>query len=158
MPDDNEVTIADLVTYKIAAKLFPEKQDLFSQNSEQLIEQLEQLNAEIVQALTPYQGSYLLLSHPALGYYCAQYGLHQLSVECDGKEPRPQQIAEIVQEASDHSVRMVLIEPQYNNKGATLIAQKLEIPVYQIDPYAEEYFDMMRQITKLITQNYDEYH
>ena len=151
------ITQIGMVTDELI-KLFPEKQDLFSQNSEQLIEQLQQLNAEIVEALTPYQGSYLLLSHPALGYYCAQYGLHQLSVECDGKEPRPQQIAEIVQEASDHGVRMVLTEPQYNNKGATLIAQKLESPVYQIDPYAEEYFDMMRQITKLITQNYDEYH
>jgi zinc transport system substrate-binding protein len=139
-------------------KLFPEKQDVFTNNSEQLIQQLEQLNSEIVEELTPFQGNYLLLSHPALGYYCARYGLHQLSVECDGKEPRPQQIAEIVREATDHEVRMVLTEPQYNNKGAMLIAQKLDIPVYQIDPYAEEYFDMMRQITKLILQNYDEYH
>jgi hypothetical protein len=53
---------------------------------------------------------------------------------------------------------MVLTEPQYNNKGAMLIADKLEVPVYQIDPYSEEYFAMMRHITKLIVQNYDHYH
>lgn len=139
-------------------KLFPEKEDLFTHNSEQLIEQLELLHVETVEALIPFQGCYLLLSHPALGYYCVRYGLHQLSIECEGKEPRPQQIAEVIREATDHDVRMILTEPQHNNKGALLIAQKLEVPVYQIDPYAEEYFEMMRHLTKLITQNYDEYH
>ena len=135
--------------------VFPEHKEEFQNNYEQLIQKLEQLDEELAQRLMPYQNSYLLLSHPALGYFCARYGLHQISVECDGKDPRPQQAAQIVYDAAEKDVKMVLIEPQYNNKGATLIAEKLELPIYQIDPYAEDYCEMMRHLTQLIVQNYD---
>lgn len=134
--------------------LWPEHQAMYEDRLQLLENSLQKLDEDIEKQLEPLKGSYLLLSHPALGYYCARYGLNQLSVECQGKDPRPQQIAEIVKEAKEKNVRVVLTEPQYNNKGATLIAEKLNLPLYQIDPYAQDYLKSMNEITQAIVKFY----
>lgn len=135
-------------------EILPEQQEMLENNYEEFVQKLSRLNDEIAGQLIPFQNSYLLVSHPSLGYYCARYDLHQISVECEGKDPRPQQVEAIVKEADENDVRMVLIEPQQNNKGAQLIGEKLNLPVYQIDPLSPDYFDAMRRITKLVVQNY----
>jgi zinc transport system substrate-binding protein len=134
--------------------LLPEHQNQFTENFKQLTMDLESLDEKIRSELTPLQGSYLLLSHPALGYYCKRYGLHQLSVECEGKEPLPQQVAKVVKEAQENHVKVIFTEPQYNNKGAVLIADKLQLPIYEINPYAGDYFKMMNEITDTIVKYY----
>ncbi len=136
------------------SRLWPEHQKQFEENFTQLAKRLELLDRTIEKALTPLQGNYLLLSHPALGYYCKRYGLHQLSIECEGKEPLPQQVATLVKEAEEKHVKVIFTEPQYNNKGASLIAEKLRLPIYQINPYAGDYFKMMNDITESIVKYY----
>jgi zinc transport system substrate-binding protein len=136
------------------SKLLPEHQEQFKQNFEKLAVRLKALDENIHHKLKPLQRSYLLLSHPALGYYCKRYDLHQLSVECEGKEPLPQQVAKVVKEAKDNHVKVIFTEPQYNNKGASLIAEKLQLPIYEINPYARDYFKTMNEITESIVEYY----
>ncbi len=133
---------------------WPEHKNLFEQNYAGLAQRLEALDQEIQTGLRPYEGITLMLSHPALEYYCKRYGLHQISVECEGKDPLPKQVVHVVQEAQDKDVKVIFIEPQYSNKGAHLIAKKLELPIYQIDPYALDYFHMMRDISKSVVIYY----
>jgi len=137
------------------SRTWPEHQEQFEKNYEHLAGRLEALDHVIKTKLKPFKNTYLLLSHPALGYYCKRYGLHQLSVECEGKDPLPQQVARIVQEAQDKHVKVIYISPQHNNKGATLIAEKLRLPLYPIDPYARDYFKMMNEITDSIVTYYE---
>lgn len=138
----------------VLSQQFPGMEPTIKDNSVKLITDLKKLNAEISSKLTPFQGRYLLVSHPALGYYCQRYGLHQLSVEVEGKEPRPQDISHLMDELKDHPVPVVLIEPQYNKKGALLIAEKLRIPHEEINPYDENYFGMLTHLTDVIVKYY----
>jgi len=134
---------------------FPEHQQLFEQNFAELSTTLKNLDQEISQELQPFQGIYLLLSHPSLGYFCNRCHLHQLSIEFDGKEPRPQQVAKLIEEMKERNVRVIFTEPQFNNKGATLLGDMRHIPLYSIDPYAADYVASMREITKGIVKYYD---
>jgi zinc transport system substrate-binding protein len=102
---------------------------------------------------SPFSGLSFFWSHPAFGYYCQEFGLKQLSIEYEGKDPLPQDIVQTLEEAKKSKVRAVFIQKQYNNKGAELIAEKLGLPVYLVDPYAEEYFENLRFITSLIVHD-----
>jgi zinc transport system substrate-binding protein len=134
--------------------LLPANTKQIEENYTLLAKELDDLHKEISTKLSPLHGSYLLISHPSLGYYCERYKLHQLSIEIDGKDPKPKQIIKIVDAAIKNHIPMILIQPQYNNKGALLIAKKLNIPIYEIDPYTEKYIECMKTITKLITENH----
>jgi zinc transport system substrate-binding protein len=133
---------------------FPELAPLIQENKQQLEVQLQKLDIHISSELAPFQGRYLLVSHPALGYYCQRYNLHQISVEIEGKDPLPQDIAHLMYELQHHPVPVVLIEPQYNRKGAILIADKLHIPYEEINPYAENYFEILNHLTEVIVKYY----
>jgi len=137
------------------SQVLPEHKNVFEQNTLRLIQRLQTLDQEIQAELRPFEGITLMLSHPALGYYCKRYGFQQLSIECEGKDPLPRQVAHVVKEAREKDVKVIFIEPQYNNKGAVLIAEKLDLPIYQIDPYALDYFHMMSDLSKSIVDYYD---
>lgn len=108
------------------------------------------LDREIKKNLKPFEGDAILVSHPAFGYFCQEYRLIQLSVECAEKDPLPKDIERILQEAKRHRVRAVFTQEGYSNKGAELIAKRLHLPVFVVDPYAKNYARNLLSITELI--------
>ncbi len=129
---------------------FPEKEALFSKNLQELHAQLDALDHEIELALQPLQNRTLLVSHPAFGYYCHDYNLRQLSVEHEGKDPRPKHLEQLLSTVKTTPPLLSLSMPQHNNKGVQLIARELSIPHHSIDPYSSDYFTMMHELTEMI--------
>jgi zinc transport system substrate-binding protein len=112
--------------------------------------ELTTLDRKIRQLLKPLAGSAILVSHPALGYFCREYELIQLSVECAEKDPLPRDIERILEEAKRYNVQAVFTQKGYSNKGAELIAERLKLPVFRVDPYAEDYSENLLRIAELI--------
>ncbi|PIS02556.1 MAG: hypothetical protein COT85_04530 [Chlamydiae bacterium CG10_big_fil_rev_8_21_14_0_10_42_34] len=139
---------------KTLSKQFPEMQEQFAKNLENLSLQLIALDLEIHEILKPIVKRTLLVSHPAFAYFCKEYNFTQLSVEYEGKDPRPKHLEQILQEAVSQSMEIALALPQYNNKGAQLIAEKIHVPIHLIDPYSSNYFEMMRKLAHLIADPY----
>ena len=95
----------------------------------------------------------ILVSHPAFAYFCRDYGLLQLSIDNEGKEPLPRDILNTIELAIKHQVRNVIVEPQYGQKGARLIAEQLHLPVHQSDPYSADYINNLRQLAEIISSS-----
>lgn len=139
---------------KALSQTFPEYTATFQKNYLQLSEELISLDEEIRELLKKVEKRTLLVSHPAFGYFCKDYNFTQLSVEYEGKDPRPKHLEEILKRALSESAEVALALPQYNNKGAQLIAEKLHMPVRFIDPYSDNYFETMRKLAHLIVNPY----
>ncbi|MBS0625786.1 MAG: zinc ABC transporter substrate-binding protein [Verrucomicrobia bacterium] len=129
---------------------FPDKKEAMEKNLETLVADLQELDEEIQARLKPVENKVILVSHPAFGYFCRDYDCVQLSVEYEGKDPRPKHIEGILRQAIAQKAEVAIALPQYNNKGAQLIAEKLHVPVRMIDPYSPDYFKTMRQMAELI--------
>jgi zinc transport system substrate-binding protein len=144
---------AEAIT-KTLSEQFPDQKEKFQQNLNLLSAKLNALDTEIEQILKPITHRILLVSHPAFGYFCKDYNLEQISVEYEGKDPRPKHLEEILTRALSESFELALALPQYNNKGAQLIAEKLHLPIHLIDPYSADYFETMRKLAHLIADPY----
>ena len=140
-------TIADTLI-----ALYPEHTTLYQKNFNNLALQLKTLDRNIEKMLTPFKGDAILVSHPALSYFCKDYGLLQISVECEGKDPRPKDIEKILAQAKNYTVRTVFLQQGFNNRGASLIGKKLHIPIHRIDPFAKDYLKNMLQIAEYISK------
>ncbi len=132
--------------------LMPEHTEQIAVNLHAFLNQLDQLNEEISTLLSPMKGKAILVSHPAFAYFCKDYDLVQLSIEIEGKDPLPRDVIEIVNRAKSYKVQSVLLEPQYSNKGAELIAQSMHLPTHMVDPYAENYSENLLNIAKVIAE------
>jgi zinc transport system substrate-binding protein len=79
--------------------------------------------------------------------------LYQLSVECEGKEPKPKALHRILEIAKERHLSLVLAQKGYNNKGAEQIAELLALPVYVIDPYSKHYIKTLIHLAELIASH-----
>ena len=150
--------LSQIQAKKIAAALItllPEKKELFIANLQHFLNELDDLDHQIATLLAPMHNKAILVSHPALGYFCKDYHLTQLSIEIEGKEALPQHVTQLLSQAQRYRVQSVLLEPQYSNKGAELIAQSLNLPTHMIDPYAENYAENLLMIAKVIAESND---
>ena len=138
---------------EIFSRQFPEHRREFEARYQSLIIELDALDSEIRLALDPVKNSVMLVSHPAFGYFCRDYSLQQLSVEFEGKDPRPKYLEFVLkQKRPDVAISL----PQHNNKGVIVVAEKFQVPIQMIDPYSYHYFETMRALTKWIRSPYDQ--
>jgi zinc transport system substrate-binding protein len=130
--------------------LYPEKKSFFEENCSKFLQELEELDQKIAHNLSSLKDRAILVSHAAFGYFCRDYALRQLSIENEGKEVLPQKITSTLKETKKARVRCVIIQGQ-GNKGAQMIAKKLDLPVFLIDPYAWDYLENLKTLSEVIS-------
>ncbi len=134
-------------------ELQPQYKECYERALNAFLCELQDLDKDITFLLAPKSGSALLVSHPAFAYFCQDYHLSQFSIEIEGKEPLPQDVTSILIMAKKHNIAHVIVEPQYSDKGAQLIAENLEVPVYVVDPYSQEYMKNMRYLAEIVAKS-----
>ena len=94
-----------------------------------------------------------MVYHPSWGYFARDYGLEQLAVEADGKEPTIQGLAELVRRARELGVDAIFVEPQFAGRSARTIAAEIDARVISLDPLPRHYADQLRRFVAQLTQN-----
>ncbi len=122
---------------------FPEYKEIFKRNLDLCLDELDRLDKEIHALLDPSHYKSFITSHAAFGYFCSEYNLIQITIEQEGKEPRPHHLKDVMQKALDLETSLAIALPQHNNKGTQIVAQQLHIPITSIDPYAPNYIETM---------------
>jgi zinc transport system substrate-binding protein len=129
---------------------FPDHRSHYQIQLQSLLLDLDLLDQQIHTALDPLKGKAILVSHPAFGYFCRDYGLRQISIECEGKDPLPHALSRIIKQAKETGVTTVFAVSPHNNKGAETIADRLHLPLITIDPYSSDYMQNMGLISELM--------
>ncbi|MFY7843037.1 MAG: metal ABC transporter solute-binding protein, Zn/Mn family [Rhabdochlamydiaceae bacterium] len=132
--------------FEALCKVRPDYKAVYQERLDLLHNEIDLLDSRIENVMLSLDKHTIILSHPALTYFCRDYGLEQLSIESEGKEPRPKDIAAIIKKISSRPVLALFAQPQYSNKGINLIAEKINKPVYSFDPYA---FDILQNLLTL---------
>lgn len=136
---------ARLIAEKLT-HLYPEHRQLYEKNLHFFLEQLKTLDLFVQETLKFLKDRVILVSHPAYGYFCRDYELKQLSIEFEGKDPTPFQLTILLDQARRLHITKVFIQPQYNSKGARLVAEYLGAKIIPLDPYSEDYIASIKQI------------
>ena len=136
----------------VLIKAFPEKKEMIQKNLILLQDKFAEADISFTKKLAPFKNEAILVSHPAFGYFCHDYELEQISIEYDGKDPLPGQLADILQLTETTKIRTVFTQAQYNNKGAEIISRKLQLPIHEVDPYSADYLNNLKHIVHLIVE------
>lgn len=128
----------------------PANKAFYEANLAKVLEQTNQLDADLKQAVAkmPVGKRTFIVFHPSYGYLAFDYGMTQMAIEVEGKEPKPKDLAYLVEEGKVHFVRVVFVQPQFSKRAAQTIAKELNAVVVTTDPLA---FDYVANIRALIT-------
>lgn len=130
----------------------PAHAELFQKNLAILEEECACLDLACAADFLKSQQKLILVSHPAFGYFCRDYGLEQLSIEMEGREPTPRYVTELIIKARARGVRTVFLQQQHNPKGGNRIAHELGAKTTYIDPYVENVLANIRNISQRFSQ------
>jgi zinc transport system substrate-binding protein len=121
------------------------KQD-YERNYARLAAELDALDAEIRDRLSPLKHRAFMTFHPAWGYFADTYGLRQIPIESEGKEPGPRTLLHVIEEAKRLRIKVIFVEPQFSRSSAEMVAREIGGRVVAVDPLAEDYIGNMRKV------------
>ena len=114
----------------------PRHAPVYQANLTMLHAELDTLHRRITGSLAPYRGQAFYVFHPAFGYFADAYGLRQESVEVEGKLPAPRQVFNLINMARNDHVKIIFLQPQFNQQIAASIAQAIGGAVMPMDDLA----------------------
>jgi zinc transport system substrate-binding protein len=138
--------------YQGLIQIDPTNKTYYENNTNQYLQELHALDENITEILSGEIHRTFMVYHPAWGYFAKDYNLEQLSIEEYGKEPTPQQLEHLIDEAKAENISVIFIAPQFNTRSAETIAHEIHGQVLVVDPLAEHYLENMRKIANAFAE------
>jgi zinc transport system substrate-binding protein len=140
--------------YDAVSKIDSKNSEFYKANYEVFIKELEQLDNNIKDILKGVEHKPFMVFHPSWGYFAKRYHLEQVSIEVEGKEPKPNQLVEIIEDAKKHNIKVVFVAPQFSQKSAKTISKSLNANVVTINPLSLKWDEELIITAKEIEKSY----
>jgi zinc transport system substrate-binding protein len=110
--------------------------------------EIDELDAELKALFAGRTGEQFMVFHPSWGYFAEAYGLVQVPVEIEGKDPKPAQLQNLIRLAREHRIKAVFVQPQFSAKSAELLAREIGGQIVYADPLAENWAANLREVAR----------
>ena len=118
--------------------LDPEGSGGYERRTAALSRRLLELDQELRRRLTPVQGRAFFVFHPTWGYFADDYGLRQIAVEIEGKEPTEREMTRLMGQARTLHMHTIFVQPQIRSSTPHQLAEMLGARVESLDPLAPD--------------------
>lgn len=137
-------------TCRALVKLDPENQETYQASYQRLIGEIDSTAVEMKRLLQPLAGSAFIIYHPTLTYFAREFGLQQLCIELDGKEPSPAQLKRLIETAAQSKAKVVFVQQEFDQKNAELIAKETGCRLVKINPLSYNWHDEMIRLATIL--------
>ena len=145
-------TQADNIAKALIEK-FPQNAKLYEENLAKFKASLDELDGFIKNELKDVKTREFIVYHPSWGYFAKRYNLEQIAIEIEGKEPKPAELKELIEEAKEHGVKVIFVAPQFPTKAANLIAKETGSKVVMIDQLPENWLAEMKKTAEIFAKS-----
>lgn len=122
----------------------PDNKSFYSLHYQRFADDIRGLDAEFKRIFSGKQGLEFMVFHPAWGYFAEAYGIRQVPVEIEGKEPKPAQLKDLIMHAKERGIKVIFVQPQISFKSAETIARAIGGRIVVADPLAENWLKSLR--------------
>ncbi len=144
------------IIYETLALLDASNALFYKNNFEKFNAELDALTAQIDTILAPVKHKAFMVFHPSWGYFAKRFDLEQIAVEVSGKEPKPNQLVTLINEAKKHQIKTVFVAPEFSQKSAKVIASSIQGKVFAISPLQLQWKENMLFAAQSILNSYQE--
>jgi zinc transport system substrate-binding protein len=143
---------AALNIYKGLADFDPANGPYYKRNLDSFLQDIDSLDRQIKDMLKGKEGGTFVIYHPALAYFAADYGLHQVSIETEGKSPSASHIRNVIDLARSKGIKKVLVEKGFDQRSAKAIAAEIGGSVVEIDEVDRNWLSGTRDTARKVSE------
>lgn len=122
----------------------------YTESTGRLLERIDALDNYCATRIKAEGVEAMMIYHPAYTYYARDYGIEQIAIEHDGKEPSLRQTTALIEKAKEHGVKAILRQPQYSEDKVRAIANDAGAEIITTDPLAEDILGEIERVTEII--------
>jgi zinc transport system substrate-binding protein len=134
------------------SELDPASAPIYANNEAVFATELDDLDRDIRTQLAGLTNRRFMVFHPAWGYFADTYGLTQVPIEREGKEPGPRALVALIDQARREQVKAIFVQPQFSQKAAAQIASAIGGRVEVMNPLAADYIPNLRRVAAVLAE------
>jgi zinc transport system substrate-binding protein len=138
-------TVADAL-----AAVDPDRAGIYRANLAGLQVELAGLTEELTVLLDRVRGRRIFVFHPAYGYFTDEFGLMQVAMEAEGKEPSDHELSGLLAKARADGVRAIFVQEQIVGRSAEVLADAIGAKLIRLDPLARDVPANLRDMAEKI--------
>jgi zinc transport system substrate-binding protein len=125
-------------SYDVLVKLMPEHKKDLKKKLEDHKKKMKALDSELKKHFKVQKDKNLFVFHPVFGYLADDYGLKQIPIQLEGKEPTAKQLSQIIDIIKEKGAKIIFTQPEFSDKTARTIAKQTNTNVVPISIYNED--------------------
>lgn len=134
-------------------KIAPNNKAEIEKNLENLNNSLDKLNLKIYDLTKDLKVKGFISSHPSWGYFAKRYNLKEFTLEFEGKEAKPSELAKIIHIAKDKKACVILRAPQFSDKLVNTLHNESGLKVELVNPLAVDFLEEILKFAKILNDN-----
>jgi zinc transport system substrate-binding protein len=132
----------------------PGGSEKYSHNYDSLVKSIDSLDLEARRLFSSFKQKAFMIFHPTLGYLARDYGLLQIAVENEGKEPNPASLRELIDYGKSKNIKVIFVQKEYDIKNARAIAGETGAVIETIDPLSENWAGSVHEIINALYKSF----
>lgn len=119
-------------------------------NLDKLVSTIRKTDKVVRTELAKKQCKAFLIYHPSLTYFAKEYGLTQIPIEEEGREPSAAQLRKVIIQAREKGVKTLFVQQEFANKNIQIIGKSTGATLETINPLGYDWNGEMIRIAKLM--------
>ncbi|PWE00968.1 metal ABC transporter solute-binding protein, Zn/Mn family [Marinilabilia rubra] len=131
---------------------FPEYKQEIVQQYPELYGRIKKQHEAFAKLGTHLKKKEFMIFHPALTYLARDYGLKQIPLEYEGKEPTPQKLRNLIDLANKANIKVIFIQVEFDRKSAGMVTEETDASLVPLNPLAHDWDGEMKRIHDLLEE------
>jgi zinc transport system substrate-binding protein len=148
---ESAAVAAENVAAALAA-IDPAHAGLYRANLARFLADVARLDRDIRARLAGRRDRKFMVYHPAWGYFARQYGLEQIAIEAEGKEPSAARLMKLIDLARRERVRAIFVQGGFPRKSAEVIADAVGGRVLVADPQDPDWLHNLERVAAALAE------
>lgn len=140
----------------LLCELNPSGKQKYETNYATLIFKINEADERAKSLFAGFQGRAFMIYHPNLAYLARDYGLEEIPVEFEGKEPPPSRLKELIDFAKTKNIKTIFVQREYDSKNAKAIAHEIGAEIRAIDPLSPDWMEATLDIINALHTSFIE--
>ncbi len=138
--------------YESIALLYPDSINKYRINYEVFIGKMDSLDKQVADILCGCKPGYFIIYHPALTYFARDYGIRQVALEHEGKEPVADKLKTIIGDARKDGLVRIFYQKEFSPATVETVAREMGATCVEIDPLREDVDGNILYMARLIAE------
>lgn len=119
--------------YNALIQKYPQNKNLYKQNLDQFLADLDSLNLQIASKLEKLKNREFVVYHPSWTYFAKRYNLTQIPIEILGKEPKSKDLQNLITLMKNKNLKVIFVQNGFPENAAKTLAKECDVKIYKID-------------------------